>query len=84
MPRSPSTTDDVLRARTFAIEAHGEQRYGDQPYSVHLDAVAGLLEPYGADAQMIGYLHDVVEDTAITADRVRAELASAWRNACNW
>lgn len=48
------------------MKAHGEQRYGDQPYVYHLDGVAGLLLPYGRTAQVIGYLHDVVEDTPVT------------------
>lgn len=74
MSSRTSTNDVVLRARAFAIEAHGSQRYGDQPYSVHLDAVAGLLEPHGIDAQTIACLHDVVEDTAITADLIRDEF----------
>lgn len=64
----------VARARAFAIEAHGAQRYGDHPYALHLDAVAGLLEPWGHEAQVVGYLHDVVEDTAVTLDRVRQEF----------
>ncbi len=72
--RSFAAADDVLRARAFAVEAHGEQRYGDGPYVVHLDAVADLLEPYGTDAQIVGYLHDVVEDTMITEERVRDEF----------
>ena len=53
-------------ARNFAIKAHGEQLYGKHPYVVHLDAVAALLAPYGHEAQVVGYLHDVVEDTPMT------------------
>jgi hypothetical protein len=26
-------------ARAFAVQAHGEQKYGEHPYSYHLDAV---------------------------------------------
>jgi len=53
-------------ARTYAIEQHGAQRYGHRPYVWHLDAVVALLEPWGEPAVTIGYLHDVVEDTAAT------------------
>jgi len=53
-------------ARTFAIDRHGGQCYGDRPYVWHLDAVVALLEPHGEPAITIGYLHDVVEDTAAT------------------
>ena len=59
-------TDDVLEARAFALAAHGDQRYGAHPYSHHLDAVAALLAPWGPTAQIVGYLHDTIEDTAVT------------------
>ena len=64
-------SDPVARARAFAIEAHGTQRYGDRPYAAHLDAVADLLGPFSVDAKVVGYLHDVVEDTPVPVDRVR-------------
>jgi guanosine-3',5'-bis(diphosphate) 3'-pyrophosphohydrolase len=51
------------KARIFAIHAHGDQMYGDNPYIYHLDKVASLLVDHGEDAQVIGYLHDVLEDT---------------------
>ncbi len=54
------------RARSFALKHHGKQKYGEQPYSVHLDAVAGLVQQYGETAVVIAYLHDVVEDTVVT------------------
>ena len=55
----------VTRAREFALEAHGDQRYGSRPYHEHLDAVAELVEEYGEQAQIVAYLHDVVEDTTV-------------------
>lgn len=54
---------DVLRARAFATVAHGSQQYGSAPYLVHLDEVATILKPFGPGRQVIGYLHDVLEDT---------------------
>ncbi|MBB3048975.1 (p)ppGpp synthase/HD superfamily hydrolase [Litorivivens lipolytica] len=60
----------IDKARSFAVAAHGNQLYGDLPYHTHLDAVVGLLEPYGEQAQVIGYLHDVVEDTGVTITQV--------------
>ncbi len=53
------------QARRYALDAHGDQRYGIYPYAVHLDAVVEHLQPYGETAQVIGYLHDVVEDTDV-------------------
>jgi (p)ppGpp synthase/HD superfamily hydrolase len=65
------------RARVFAALWHGDQKYGDQPYLAHLDAVAEILAPYGPAVQAIGYLHDVAEDTPITARDL--ELTFGWR-----
>jgi len=58
-------------ARSFAIAAHGSQPYGTLPYSAHLDAVAELAAPFGEQAQVVAYLHDVVEDTTVPVERVR-------------
>lgn len=57
-------------ARKFAIEAHGDQKYGDKPYIHHLESVVAILEPHGEEAKIIGYLHDVVEDTKVTVEEI--------------
>jgi (p)ppGpp synthase/HD superfamily hydrolase len=67
----PANSDPVANARAFAVAAHGDQKYAARPYVFHLDAVAKLLEPYGAQAQVVGYLHDVVEDTTTPLGRIR-------------
>jgi (p)ppGpp synthase/HD superfamily hydrolase len=77
---SEPSSDPVARARAFAIEAHGTQRYGDRPYVAHLDAVADLLRPFSVDAQVVGYLHDVVEDTPVPLDRVRERFGEVVAN----
>jgi (p)ppGpp synthase/HD superfamily hydrolase len=66
-------TVDLQQAAELAITAHGDQtdKLG-VPYREHLRAVAGGLEPFGARLQMAGWLHDVLEDTAMTADGLRA------------
>ena len=66
--------EQVAKARAFAIACHGDQKYGNHPYAVHLDAVVGLLEPFGETAQVIGYLHDAVEDTPVPLDVIRKEF----------
>lgn len=71
MPQRAPLTDAVASARAFALEAHGEQRYGSHPYAYHLDAVASPLRRYGDDAQIVAYLHDVAEDTKITLKQIR-------------
>ncbi|GAA5172945.1 HD domain-containing protein [Viridibacterium curvum] len=66
----------LTKARAFAVQAHGDQKYGDRPYSFHLDMVANNLAAYGEQAQVIGYLHDVVEDTSVTKDKIEEEFGS--------
>ncbi|MFH1845632.1 MAG: HD domain-containing protein [bacterium] len=73
--------DSIQAARTFAVAVHGDQQYGDAPYSKHLDRVASLLEPYGPEAQVIGYLHDVIEDTSVTLTEIE-QLFGASIAAC--
>ena len=67
-------TDSVARARQFAVAAHAGQRYGDLPYSAHLNAVAALLAPYAEVAEVVGLLHDVVEDTGVPLNAIQAEF----------
>ncbi len=61
-------------ARLFAVAVHGEQKYGDDPYSKHLDAVAILAEPYGPHAVTVAYLHDAVEDTSATLAEIEQQF----------
>lgn len=66
-------------ARRFAIEAHGEQRYGEHPYAVHLEAVAevvrGIARPPDVEWLVaVAYLHDVLEDTDATEQELRLQF----------
>lgn len=60
----------IKAVRDYAIAAHGDQKYGDEPYVVHLDAVAEIVRRYGATAVKLAYLHDVIEDTKVLSDRL--------------
>jgi len=64
------------KAREFALKHHGEQKYGEHPYLVHLDAVAELVQQYGEPAVVIAYLHDVIEDTEVSFRDVKKEFGS--------
>jgi (p)ppGpp synthase/HD superfamily hydrolase len=64
----------IEKAKEFAIKWHGDQKYGDQPYFFHLNQVASLLRSYGETAQVIAYLHDVVEDTGVSLDELQREF----------
>lgn len=63
-------------AQRFAESAHGNQKYGDAPYSTHLAAVRAVLNDfgYGGDVGVAAWLHDVLEDT----DVAKAELDAAF------
>ena len=63
-------------ARAFALQWHGDQMYGERPYSYHLDQVAELAARYNLSraARLAAYLHDTYEDTGLT----RAELTARY------
>lgn len=68
----------LQHADAFAVKAHGEQKrkYTGDPYIVHPRAVANTLARHGMPeyVQAAGLLHDVVEDTPVTLDDIRAEF----------
>lgn len=67
------------RARQFAIEAHGDQKYGVLPYVAHLDEVVDIVLPYkdryGEDLVVVAYLHDVLEDTETDPERIERDFS---------
>jgi (p)ppGpp synthase/HD superfamily hydrolase len=63
---------DTDQVRAYAIQAHGNQMYGKQPYHVHLDGVAFLVSTFGEVAEKLALLHDVGEDT----DKTHKDLAT--------
>jgi (p)ppGpp synthase/HD superfamily hydrolase len=62
----------IKEARDFAITAHWGQMYGSKPYYFHLDRVAEIARHYNLPEEIIAaaYMHDVVEDTKVTANEV--------------
>jgi len=66
----------ITEARTFAVEAHGAQTYGSEPYVVHLDAVAALV-PDEPNLQAVAYLHDVLEDTEVEQSTIAQRFGTA-------
>ncbi|MCP4979548.1 MAG: bifunctional (p)ppGpp synthetase/guanosine-3',5'-bis(diphosphate) 3'-pyrophosphohydrolase [Gammaproteobacteria bacterium] len=70
----------IWKAKRFARLAHeaiGQcRKYTDEPYIVHPRAVAKLVSSVTDDEAMIcaAWLHDVVEDTAVTIDEIRTEF----------
>jgi guanosine-3',5'-bis(diphosphate) 3'-pyrophosphohydrolase len=66
----------VEQAREMAVRAHKDQKYGEHPYVKHLDDVAGLLKPFGTKYQIVGYLHDTLEDTDMDPDEIQDQFGS--------
>ena len=63
----------LAEVRELARDAHGGQtdRQGRDYFTAHLEPIAARLEAYGELAVMGGLLHDILEDTTVTADDLR-------------
>ncbi|MEN9232503.1 MAG: bifunctional (p)ppGpp synthetase/guanosine-3',5'-bis(diphosphate) 3'-pyrophosphohydrolase [Gloeomargarita sp. DG02_3_bins_56] len=69
----------MTKAFEFAERLHrGQKRKSGEDYIIHPVAVAGLLWDLGGDAQMVaaGFLHDVLEDTQVTAETLTQEFGA--------
>src|SRR4030042_6384945 len=69
----------VKGAKKFAIEAHAgifRPNRAREPYSVHLEETAELIEEVGGLEIEIaaGWLHDVVEDTVVTIEEIKVKF----------
>ncbi len=71
----------IEKATALAVRVHADQKRkeSDRPYIVHPVAVALILARHGFSETVIAaaVVHDVVEDTPITASELRAELGDA-------
>ena len=59
----------MIDPKAFALEAHGDQQYGDKPYGHHLAAAVQVLEDFDRETNTLvtaAWLHDVLEDTSVT------------------
>ncbi len=70
-------------ARAYAIEKHGRQKYGSQPYSFHLDSAVEQLKDHILTLPALRFhnhdilvsatfLHDVIEDTGTSLIQLAA------------
>ena len=76
-----ASSDIIKRAYEFAKQAHeavGQKRkYSGEPYIVHPEGVVGILMEHGhmSDNMLAAaYLHDTVEDTAVTIEDIDREF----------
>ena len=75
----PTEAEISLIEKAFALaeKAHdGHTRYSGEPYLNHLTAVGAKLAEMGMGARTVaaGILHDIIEDTDITAETVQEEF----------
>ena len=72
----------IKKARKFATQAHAaidhRRKYTGEPYIVHPTEVARLVASVTDDEAMIcaAWLHDVVEDTAVTIGEIETEFGA--------
>jgi (p)ppGpp synthase/HD superfamily hydrolase len=74
MKISTDLTNIEARAELVARAAHKDQKYGEQPYSVHLEDVVRRVKQITDDPEIIAaaWLHDTVEDSpVVTIDDIR-------------
>jgi len=81
----------VEKARVFATAAHAAaaqlRKYTNEPYIVHPNEVAQIVDSVeGATAEMVAaaWLHDVVEDTGVTLEIIKAEFGAEIADLVGW
>jgi hypothetical protein len=76
-------SDLISRAKAYATLEHKRidqrRKYSNQPYQVHLEAVASIVATVSDDEEMIAaaWLHDVVEDTPATLGDLQKEFGDS-------
>ena len=82
--------DIAERARVFATAAHAAvgqlRKYTNEPYIVHPAEVASIVRSVPHTEAMVAaaWLHDVVEDTGVTLETVRAEFGADVADLVEW
>ncbi|HJT25470.1 MAG TPA: HD domain-containing protein, partial [bacterium] len=82
-PESSLDRPLIQKAYEFAKKAHeGQQRLSGDAYLTHLVGVADILAELHMDSVTIaaGLLHDILEDTKITYDELKAEFGEEIAN----
>ena len=72
----------ISKARSLAFAYHKKQRYGNRPYSAHLQMVVNFARIYSElipkeareDVICAAYLHDILEDTLCAQDEILRAL----------
>jgi (p)ppGpp synthase/HD superfamily hydrolase len=73
----------MAKAKRFALEAHKDQKYGDKPYSYHLEQVVENVklrmkdDPLLSTYVAVAWLHDTMEDCGVTFKQIEDEFGLA-------
>lgn len=70
---------DELEKKAFTLAEifHQNQKYGNEPYTKHLEDVVIILKRFGITNPCVlaaAWLHDAVEDTSLTIEAVKEEF----------
>lgn len=73
----------LVEAKTFAAFWHKDQKYGDGPYTDHLESVACCTFSYTKDplCEIVAWLHDILEDTPCPIKSIEDSFGSTIANA---
>lgn len=80
----------VEKAKVFATAAHAAvaqlRKYTNEPYIVHPTEVVSIVAGVEHTDEMLAaaWLHDVVEDTGVTIETIRAEFGSEVADLVGW
>ena len=80
----------VEKARVFATAAHASaaqlRKYTNEPYIVHPRDVARIVGtvPHSYEMLAAAWLHDVVEDTGVTIEIIKAEFGADVADLVGW
>lgn len=79
-----SLSSKVLLAQTLSSTSHAGQRYGIENYfDYHICGVVESLKIHDLPEEflIVGYLHDIVEDTSVTLDTIENLFDTTIRDA---
>ncbi|UGL62630.1 hypothetical protein [Pseudomonas phage REC1] len=73
----------MSKAKRFALQAHGDQKYAGHPYSYHLEQVVANVmirkkdDPLLSTYVAVAWLHDTMEDCGVTFKQIQDEFGLA-------
>jgi (p)ppGpp synthase/HD superfamily hydrolase len=67
----------VQRAREYALRMHGDQKYGDEPYSMHLEDVETILIEFNhisSTLRAAAWLHDLEDPFKLASPETNRKI----------